>query len=285
MEPTRSAPPATMGGVDGLEEVEATDLVMPIIRINHTAGMFTDNLTNEEFESVDCVVLGLVKQRILWPAEPGDSGEPPLCRSYSFTTGVPNGDAWTKDVISASGFSRTDVEEASELNCANCQLKEWGSHPKTPGPWCNEQYTFPLLVLRPDDDDETGTMGASPAVISFQRTGIKPSKTYVSGFVQAKKPLYTAITRLTLSHQRKGTVEYSVPRFAKIDDTDPVDWARYSEAFASIRDFLKTPRTPVTEDDAGTPVRRGEAEATEVADEVGKRTVRATPVADDEEPF
>jgi hypothetical protein len=72
---------------------------------------------------------------------------------------------------------------------------------------------------------------------------MKASKSYVSSFVRAKTPLYTVLTRLSLTAQKRGTVDYAVVNFAKIDGTDPENWGDYANQYRSIREFLHTPRT------------------------------------------
>ena len=68
----------------------------------------------------------------------------------------------------------------------------------------------------------------SPGVISFQRTGLKPCKSYVSGFVQAKSALYTVVTRLTAVLQQRGSVKWVTPSFQRLRDSDPTQWNDYS---------------------------------------------------------
>ena len=226
--------------IEGLEDIESSDMTIPRITINHDEGVFVDSQTNESFAEFDCIMLGLVKQRTLWPPTPGEGGKPPLCRAVDFKTGAPDPAQWVEkhngiSAQAASGFTFDEVE-AGNLNCANCGLKEWESHPNNSTPWCNEQFTFP--ILRVMDDGTT-----APALISFQRTGLKPCKSYVSGFKQARRPLYTALTRITAVHQKKGTVEYVTPSFSKVSDSDPSEHPAYSMALGQIREFITTPRT------------------------------------------
>src|SRR4029077_5481114 len=121
------------------------------------------------------------------------------------------------------------------LSCANCSLKEWGED-RTP-PWCNEQWTFPFISL--DEDGQP----LSPGVISFQRTGLKPCKTYVSGFVQAKTALYTVVTRLTAVLQQRGSVKWVTPSSQRLRDSDPTQWNEYSQVLRQTKEFLTTPRS------------------------------------------
>lgn len=225
-------------GIDGLEDLEESDITIPRITIDHEGGVFVDAQTGERFAEFDCIMLGLVRQRVLWPPTPGSDGEGPMCRAVNFEVGVPDPAKWVvkHNGITAqaqSGFTFDEVQ-AGNLNCQSCALKDWESHPNNSTPWCNEQFTFPIVRILDD-----GTQ--APALISFQRTGLKPCKSYVSGFKQARRPLYTAITRITAVHQRKGTVEYVTPSFAKVADSDPTSHPQFSKSLSEIRTFITTP--------------------------------------------
>jgi hypothetical protein len=240
---------------EGLEDIESTDITMPIFRIDHENGVFVNGLTNETMESFDAVILGVIKQRILWPREVGGEGEAPMCRSYDFKIGIPRAETWVQvqpkqpaavnTAVKASGFTWDQVETAAEgsgLSCGSCNLKEWGQD-RTP-PWCNEQWTMPFARLDEDGDPVLG-------VISFQRTGLKPCKSYVSGFVQAKSALYTVVTRIKAVVQNRGTVAWVTPSFTRLGDSDVTQWPLYSKSLAEVRDYLTTPRvfTEPTDDD------------------------------------
>ena len=115
--------PAIPSGLpEGLEDTEASDLSMPIYRIDHEAGCFVNNLTNEEFPEFDAILLGRLKQRILWPMDPGGGAEGPMCRSYDFNTGIPRAETWVQSqkgnssmtAVKLSGFDFPTVEAAAE---------------------------------------------------------------------------------------------------------------------------------------------------------------------------
>lgn len=268
---------------DGLEDTDASDLTTPIYRINHEKGVFVNGLTNEEMPSFDVILLGRIKQRILWPMEVGGEGEAPMCRSYDFARGIPRPETWVQPqknnpaltAVKVSGWGYGQVEDAAldnkGLACAQCSLKDWGED-RTP-PWCNEQWTFPFLSL--DEDGQP----LSPGVISFQRTGLKPCKSYVSGFVQAKSALYTVVTRLTAVLQQRGSVKWVTPSFQRLRDSDPTQWNEYSTALHQIKDFLTTPRTFTESED---PDAEDVAAATRVTATVSKPA--SAPVPPDPEP-
>lgn len=222
---------------DGLEDFDSSDAVMPRLKIIGKNAVFEDNLTGEEFPEITVILLGLVKQRILWAAEVGD-GDGPMCRSLEFKTGLP----FVKEFPwKDSGFDAPAVgTENVTLPCAACALKEWGTNPRNSTPWCSEQHTYPLLMLSND--------AWMPAVLTLQRSGIKPSKAYTSSFQRSKTPLYTTVTKISLQAQKQGSVDYAVPKFAKLNATDESEWPVYSKQYRDIRSFLQQPRST---DDSG----------------------------------
>jgi hypothetical protein len=237
---TSSAPAVPDDSMTGLEDFDAsTDAVMPRLRIVGKDAQFEDNLTNERHDKIKAVLLGLVKQRILWAPEV-DDGEGPLCRSLDFLTGLPDpkGFPWKE-----SGFERREGDHV-ELPCKDCGLKEWGTNPKGSTPWCSEQHTFPLMLLREGGDPSE----AMPAILTLQRSGIKASKAYVSGFVRDRKPLYTQVTTIGLQPQKRGSVDYAVPILTKTEETDESLWPLFAKNYRQIRGYLQTPRSIEDED-------------------------------------
>lgn len=249
---TDVAVPVPSNMPEGLEDTEASDLTMPIFRLDHEAGCIVNSLTNEQMPFMDVILLGRLKQRILWPQEQTNDKSQPMCRSYDFDLGMPRAETWVQSqkgnpnvtAVKLSGFTFDQVAEAEQsgegLACANCDLKDWGKD-KTP-PWCNEQWTFPFVRIDEDGDP-------LPGVISFAKTGLKPCKAYVSGFVQAKAALYTVTTRIKAVTQQKGSVTWVVPVFQRLQDSDQVQWPLYSQTWRSIKEYLTTPRVFTSSED------------------------------------
>lgn len=242
---------ASVGGApEGLEDFTNEDMVMPRLTILHQEGVFQDTLSNEKFGELEVVLLGLVKQRILWPPEMEAEKKPPLCKSFNYTEGRPDGENPSRFPWKASGFAmadHVDGENPPVLTCEGCALKEWGSHPKSDTPWCSEQHVLPLMM-------SVGG-GFSPAILTLQRTAIKPSKAYMTSFARSQSPLFVTTTKLSLSVQRRGTVTYSVPIFARGTATEVEDHPEFALTYRRIRDYLTTPRVEVVEDVVeGTPV-------------------------------
>ena len=292
----------------GLEEFGIEDAVIPRITIVHKEGLFKDSLSNQEFDKITCIILGLVKQRSLWHPTV-DDGDWPMCRSMNHETGFPNeSDEQPKDKRfpwEKSGFDKTDFPADDEgrvrLPCGSCQLKEWGSHPDGKKPYCSEQFTLPILY----DPDGDGIW--VPAIVTFQKTALKGLKAYLSSFARSKSAAFQAVTEVTLRMEKKGSTDYSVPEFKKVGTTDEENWLEYSTNYRTMANFLRAdpgsrddsegttsvPATPrveqekaKAEDDDPNVV---DAEVVEEAAEAAKPEAKAAPPAaaedDDDLPF
>lgn len=239
----------------GLEDVGVGDVVIPRLTIIHDQGKFKNNLSNEEFDTIDAIVLGLVKQRVMWDAKVED-GDKPECKSPDFEHGFPNvRDDIPKDKRfpwEISNFKPEDFPPENGINglvtlpCTSCIFNQWGK-----GDWnqppCAEQHTYPLLYT-PD-----GGESWVPALFTTQKTGIKPSKQFISSFAQTKTPMFTARTTIGLTLQSRGSVKYSVPTFRRTGPSERENWGQYSEQYRTIRDYIRTAPRPGDDEDEGTP--------------------------------
>lgn len=240
------------GADTGLEDVGVGDIVIPRLQIQHADAVFKDNLSGATYDSLKVVLLGLVKQRIMWHDEV-DDGDKPLCKSSDFEHGFPNvRDDVPKDKRfpwDQSNFNPSDFPSENGMNglvtlpCNACVFKEWDKNGwKTPP--CAEQHTYPLLY---STDGETFT----PALFTTQKTGIKPSRQYISSFAQSKTPPFTVFTELTLELNSRGSVRYSVPRFKRLEQTDRDMWPEYAAQLRTIREFVRQPPRNQEEADGG----------------------------------
>lgn len=220
---------STYSEIPGLEDVSPTDLVMPILKVDHRRGTYVNRNSSEEFNELTAVLLGIVKQRVLWSPEipDEDSSERPLCRSFNFVEGHPQYDKFPWE---QSGFASTN----NLLPCQACKLKEWDSHPSRSAPWCSEQHVYYMLQVR--DDGST-----TPLILYIQRSGLKDSRKYISSFFNEKRPLFFNYTTLALEGHKRGANPYYIPKFTRGVDTDPADHPNYSQVGMSIRQFLQTP--------------------------------------------
>lgn len=239
----------------GLEDVGFGDVVIPRLQIVHADGVFRDNLSKAEYPELQVILLGLVKQRIFWDDEV-DEGDKPMCKSPDFDHGFPNVSEETKKdkrfPWDKSNFNPGDFAPDPEHNnlitlpCSSCIFKEWDK-----GDWkvppCTEQHTYPLLYnSSPEDGEETWT----PALLTVAKTGIKPSRQYISSFAQSKTPMFTVKTRIQLTQASRGSVKYSVPSFRRLDGTDRNAWPEYRDQYRQIRTYLhQPPRRPDQDED------------------------------------
>lgn len=222
----------------GLEDFEDDDQVMPRLQIVQKEAVFEDNLTGERYDELDVVLLGLVKQRVLWPPEM-EADSFPLCKSYEAKDGHPT----DKFPWKASGFDPSAYpDEDAVLPCANCKLKEWDSHPTRDIPWCGEQYVLPLVMKATGDK-------VVPALLTFQRSSIKPVKAYISGFATRAEPLFTVHTHIVLNARRRGNVDFAIPKLRRGDAVEADRFDDLGAAYRKAAAFLRTPRTPSEEGD------------------------------------
>jgi len=263
--------PREFGDDIGLEDIGASDIVIPRLQIQHKDATFKDNLSGAIYDKLDVILLGQIKQRIMWGDDP-DEGEKPLCKSPDFVHGFPmlsdqvSADKrfpWAESNYSPEQAQPVDLAPGQDkrfpqgytsndlpvLACDTCKFNQWTKNPKngkSVPPACTEQHTFPLLY----SPDEGETYIA--ALLTLQRTGLKPSKSYISSFAQTKTPMFTVHTRLSLQAQSKGSVVYSVPVFARGSQTDRNNWQEYGNQLRSIREFVRSAPRAVEDDGAAT---------------------------------
>lgn len=232
---------------EGLEDVRASDIRVPRIKIVHKDGLFQDPLSGATFSKLKCVILGMVKQRVMWDKKVED-GDVPQCKSTDFEFGHPNVNdelpgrlrfPWRDSNWDVDNAPR-DAEGVLHLPCDKCAFTKWtteGSERKPPR--CSEQYVFPMFykqyVPEESDDDENWQIG----LLTLQKTGVKPSAAYVSSFYNAKQPMFTVYTIIGLTQKSSGSVDYSVPHFTKGDPTPMEPRPEWGQQYKNIRDFLR----------------------------------------------
>lgn len=232
----------------GLEDFGTDDLVMPSLKLDHANGYITDSLSGTQYEKLEVVICGLIKSRILWPAEVEETKSAPLCRSYNHSEGYAFSAKfpWKAAQLKLGAYPTAGEEdEFSILPCELCPLKDWGSNPKgNSTPWCSEQYNLAVM------QDMSGEGDWSPATLTLQRSAVKPIRAYLTGFQRAKTPAFVNRTIITVTAQKRGTVNYVVPSFAKGAPTDQADHDLFKETYFRIREWLQTPRVEKSEDSA-----------------------------------
>lgn len=254
------------GGSTGLEDIDAGDVVIPRLRIVHDEAVWENNLTHERYTELDCIVLGLVKQRIMFFDKVEDK-DGPQCKSPNFDQGFPNFEKgrnethfpWAQSNFNESQAVPLEIEPDPSgpwprgwssnghaiLPCPNCIFKEWNKTAPDGTTWkappCNEQHTYPLLyVVNKGTEDEDWL----PALWTTQKTGIKPSRAYLSHFKSKNMPPFTVFTKITLDQQKRGTNKYCVPQFKIGGTTERTMWSNYSTQMRTIRDFVRLAPRP-----------------------------------------
>lgn len=249
----------------GLDDVGVGDVIIPRLVIQHKTATFQDNLSKAEYPTLKVILLGLVKQRIFWDDEV-DDGDKPKCKSPDFDHGFPNVDPatkvekqfpWAESNFDPGQFpAENGLNQLVTLPCPTCIFKEWDKTAPNGKTWkqppCNEQHTYPLLYS-PDEGESW-----QPALLTVQRTGIKPSRQYISSFAQAKTPMFTVFTEIGLTLQKRGQVDYSVPTFKRGEPTSRDAWMEYANQYRAIREFIRQPPRRLDEDEAA-PVPEAEA--------------------------
>lgn len=246
MEPTSQAlvnPSDYDTALTGLEDLDESDLTIPRLKIEHKLGVLKDAQTGMQFQQVFAVVLGLVKQRVLFHPSMETEDEKPMCRAPQFTTGYPNlnpSKPFKAFPWSVAGFDPNSVPKDEEGNlvlpCEACNLKNWGTHPTGDKPYCTEQYTMPLLYAPTLDELQADIY--TPALMTIQKTGLKSSKNYLSPFAARKVGVYTAYTRIGLNVIVKGDNQYATPAFTTVGVTPMERHMEFSERFRSLREFV-----------------------------------------------
>lgn len=219
------------GAIVGLEDVDLSEGGAPRITIDHQEALWRDTMSGVAVESFEGVVLGLIKQRVLWPVEMGDEPSPPLCKSVDFSTGRPT----EKFPLSESGLA-IKITEGVTANCEDCKLKDWDTHPTRQGPWCQEQHVWAVLADLEGDGQE------APALLTFQRSSIKPARQYLASFARKRLPAFTTRTQFELQGQKRGSVKFAVPTISRTEATDPDDFPFYAETYQQIRAYLMAVR-------------------------------------------
>ena len=213
-----------LAGLDDFDEAE--DGTIPRMNILGDGAVFVDSLSGEEHNPLDVILLGMKKQRVLWPATMSDEPGPPLCKSVNPKAGARPGEEFPWE---ESGFT-FDPESEDLLPCTECRLKDWGSHPINDSPWCTEQYVFPAMV------EDAGEL--VPVILTFQRATLTAARKYVQSFARTKTPLFTTWTTITLEQNKRGSVEYATAKLKKADSTEKDDWRGLAEKFRMIEEFL-----------------------------------------------
>ena len=262
----------------GLEDIEGEVGAVPRIGINHKGGTFKDTLSGEEFAEIVGVPLGVIKQRVMWDPDVENDNKKPWCKSNDAKTGYPNpsserdgGFPWSDAKGLDPNTQPKDEFGRTIIACDSCPFAEWGRHPKTgksTPPPCKERYTIPVVYNREGTAYDPPYMDSG--IVAFQGASITPIKRYLTAFVRNKLPLYSAVVRLKLNMQKRGSVDYSVVEATKVAEVPRDDWEMYARDLPTLREYLTKPPRP--DDDGSDPTRGHGQSAAQAAANAGVAT-------------
>lgn len=266
--------------LEGLDDFDPeVDGTIPRLQLRGDGAVFVDTLSGEEYPAVDLILLGAVKQRVLWEPEFTGEAVDPLCRAR--TVPKPKGDRTDEQggipgeefPWAESGLTPEDLSAEGTLDCRDCKLALWDSIPgkEKSSPWCAEQWVFPALMK---------VDGALvPFIVTFQRSSLTNAKKYVQAFGRTRTPMFTVWTHIELEQLKRGTTKYAGVEFKKGAETGTIeDHREFADTFRRIKGFLTARRSDVLELEP----------PTEVAAAIGRGSATPPPVAaisEDDVPF
>lgn len=238
---------------DSLAEITPEDIPTPRLRVIPDEAVFENIDTGERYDELTCIILGLARSRVYWPKEMSD--EPvPFCRSQDAKIGYPTVDddvpvkkqfPWKRSNFDRAQLPIVEGTDQPIIHCKDCIFSQWDDENDQPAP-CSEVLNLPVFY-----QDHHGVM--NPAILTFKRSGFRPTMRYLGAIKSAKQSAFMYYTTIRLSPERRGDVDYAVPKFIKGEMTDRgednVNWLYYHETWRQIRDFMRRPRSRTTGDD------------------------------------
>lgn len=246
----------------GLDDLGDTVLI-PRLKIGHKTATFIYPSSGQEFPEIHAYILGLVRQRVLFHPKV-DGNEKPMCKSPDARHGFPNltpedpkkAFPWSVAQLDPSQAPK-DEQGRTQIACGSCHLKEWGSHPLGEKPYCSEQYTLAIVFAETIEEllEENGGM---PALLTVQKTGIKPARTYLQTFKLKDVGAYTVVTKIGLDTKKQGDTVYCTPTFKHAGPSPQNRWLDFSNDFVGIEKFLTEARPPAPDNQDGDGVKASE---------------------------
>jgi len=198
----------------GLETFDTGDLIIPRFKIvqptskEGNPGNFRNNLTNEEVDRLNIVVLSASKGRVCW----GDNiDEDPICRS---SDGLKPSENVENPVNAICGNKENGMR--FEPVCPNAV---WGE--KNERPLCDEVIN--LLCISRDD--------GVPFFISLHGMQLKPTKSMLSAIALRRKSLYEYGASLKLKETSNHKGKYFVVQFEDLTENPETEKENYRSLF------------------------------------------------------
>jgi hypothetical protein len=195
--------PRELDGFTGYEDIDPSRWIIPRVKIvqptskdvDATTGTLRVNVSGEEFEEIDIIVVKATQGRIWWEEGGGDKV---LCRSYDFLHPDPAIESPPSEICAR----RVPVVGGKKALKPVCPKSMWGAGKERPA--CDE--TFNLLCIMTD--------GMLPFWVTLAGMQIKPVRNYLSAVAIRRLPLWQFETTLglTLTTNTKG--KFYVARFS-----------------------------------------------------------------------
>jgi hypothetical protein len=208
---------ADIADFTGYEDLDPSAFIIPRVKVvqptskEGTPGKFYINLTGEEFDRMNVVVVKTTRGRVMWDKDdPG--ADKPLCRSFDFLRPDPAIENPPSDVCArhvVKGFKRV-LEQV-------CPMTIWNDGERPP---CDEVYN--LLCLSMEE--------MIPFWLQAAGSSIRPVRNYVSAIALRRQKLYRFATILSLEERREPH-RYFILKFSKPIKLD-------DEVLAEIEPFV-----------------------------------------------
>ena len=217
-------PPAPLATVPvGLEQLYEDDLVIPRVSVGQptsregTPGRLRSNLTGDERETIDLVVLRVQRGKVLWSAT---LGEDPMCKSND-------------GLVPAASVEHPQSDVCCEVRGPHlrpvCPAATWRPKPGNGGrmepPACRDTYTVIALDLATE----------TPFLMALHGSGLRAVRVLRTILLQRHINIYDAACTLRLRKQTNGKGSYYVPEFTDIRLVDPP--GRYRDRYEQFATY------------------------------------------------
>jgi hypothetical protein len=207
--PVASATTALATVPVGLEQLYEDDLVIPRVSMvqptsrEGTPGRLRSNLTGDERETIDLVVLRVQRGKVLWSAT---LGEDPVCKSND-------------GLMPAASVEHPQSDVCCEVRGAHlrpvCPAATWRPKPGNGGrlmpPACRDTYTVIALDLATE----------TPFMMALHGSGLRAVRVLRTVLLQRHLNIYDAACTLRLRKQTNGKGTYYVPEFTDVGPVEP----------------------------------------------------------------
>jgi len=221
----------------GFESLDPSKFIVPRIKVGQlmsregTAGRFRMNLTGDEYDQLDMIVIKAEPGRVMMDKDM--TKDKPECRSFDGL--VP--DARVENPPNDQCVMKAVIKGKAAM-VPVCPCAKWGNSGERPS--CDETYN--LLCLFTDD--------YLPFWLTLHGTAIKPLMGYISAIALRRSPLWQYRTSVTLLEVLGGKGKYYVPKFSRPEPISRDREAEIAEMVMGIKDIaIRT--TMDAEDEVG----------------------------------